>query len=179
MPDAAIGADVMVGFPGETAEEFERSREFIASLPFTYLHVFTYSARPGTPAADAPDQVPMPVRKERNRILRQLAASKNLEFRQSMVGKKLAVVTINPPGSAITDNYLNVELAQPVPPNRMMEVEIGSVTESGLRETYSSRRPSSAFHIVTSSANSISLPTGTPMPMRVTLRPSGLSSFER
>jgi len=134
MPDAAIGADVMVGFPGETADEFERSRDFIASLPFTYLHVFTYSARPGTPASDAPDQVPMNVRRERNRILRALAASKNLEFRRTMVGKKLAVVTINPPGSAITDNYLNVELAQPVPPNRMIEVEIGSVTESGLRE---------------------------------------------
>ena len=52
MPDAAIGADVMVGFPGETEAEFEESRAFIASLPFTYLHVFTYSERPGTPAAE-------------------------------------------------------------------------------------------------------------------------------
>ena len=51
MPDAAIGADVMVGFPGETEAEFEQSRSFISSLPFTYLHVFTYSERPGTPAA--------------------------------------------------------------------------------------------------------------------------------
>src|SRR5208283_3960405 len=65
MPDAAIGADVMVGFPGETEEEFEESRRFIEQLPFTYLHVFTYSERPGTPAADMP-QVPQPVRKERN-----------------------------------------------------------------------------------------------------------------
>ena len=54
MPTAAIGADVMVGFPGETEEEFEQSRDFIASQPFTYLHVFTYSERPGTPAAEAP-----------------------------------------------------------------------------------------------------------------------------
>ena len=53
MPDAAIGADVMVGFPGETEPEFEESRAFIESLPFTYLHVFTYSERPGTPAAAA------------------------------------------------------------------------------------------------------------------------------
>ena len=51
MPDAAIGADVMTGFPGETDAEFEESRAFIESLPFTYLHVFTYSERPGTPAA--------------------------------------------------------------------------------------------------------------------------------
>ena len=54
MPDAAIGADVMVGFPGETEAEFEESRAFIQSLPFTYLHVFTYSERPGTPAAGMP-----------------------------------------------------------------------------------------------------------------------------
>ena len=58
MPMAAIGADVMVGFPGETDADFEENRQFIASLPFTYLHVFTYSARSGTPAAEMPDQVP-------------------------------------------------------------------------------------------------------------------------
>jgi threonylcarbamoyladenosine tRNA methylthiotransferase MtaB len=138
MPDAAIGADVMVGFPGETDEEFEQSRQFIASLPFTYLHVFTYSARPGTPAAEAPDQVPIPIRKERNRILRQLAAAKNLEFRKAMLGKNLSVVTLDPPGSALSDNYLIVELARPEPSNRLIEVGIGSLTESGLRE----QRPS-------------------------------------
>ena len=68
MPDSAVGADVMTGFPGETEAEFEESRAFIESLPFTYLHVFTYSARPGTPAAEMPDQVPMHIRKERNRV---------------------------------------------------------------------------------------------------------------
>ena len=135
MPDAAIGADVMVGFPGETDEEFEQSRQFIAGLPFTYLHVFTYSARPGTPAAEAPGQVPIPIRKERNRILRQLAADKNLAFRLSMVGKRLPVVTLDPPGSALSDNYLSVELARAEPQNRLLDVEIGSVTENGLRET--------------------------------------------
>jgi threonylcarbamoyladenosine tRNA methylthiotransferase MtaB len=134
MPDAAIGADVMVGFPGETADEFERSRDFIAGLPFTYLHVFTYSERPGTPAADSPDQVPVPVRRERNQILRSLAAAKNLEFRRRMIGKKLSVVSLNPPGAAISDNYLHVELARAEAPNQIMEVEIGSLTEGGLRE---------------------------------------------
>src|SRR6185369_7976987 len=89
MPGAAIGADVMVGFPGETDEEFEQSRQFIAGLPFTYLHVFTYSARPSTVAASLPGQVPMRIRRERNRILRELAAAKNLEFRRSMVGRTL------------------------------------------------------------------------------------------
>ncbi len=133
MPEAAIGADVMVGFPGETDEEFAQSRDFIASLPFTYLHVFTYSARPGTPAADAPGQVLIPVRKERNRVLRQLADAKNLQFRQSMLGKKLRVVTLDPPGSALSDNYLAVHLARPEPPNRLIEVEIESLTPTGLR----------------------------------------------
>src|SRR3954463_15374594 len=87
MQDAAIGADVMVGFPGETDELFEESRAFIESLPFTYLHVFTYSARPGTPAAGMTCQVPVHVARERNRILRELAAEKNAAFRQSFIGK--------------------------------------------------------------------------------------------
>ena len=76
MPDAGVGADVMVGFPGETDQEFEESRAFIESLPFTYLHVFTYSERPGTPAAERVDQVPMEVRKDRNRILRELGRAR-------------------------------------------------------------------------------------------------------
>src|SRR5258708_6660894 len=88
MPDAAIGADVMAGFPRETDTEFEESRQFMERLPFTYLHVFTYSERPGTPAAESNQQVPMALRKERNRILRDLAARKNLEFRLGMVGRR-------------------------------------------------------------------------------------------
>ena len=131
MPDAAIGADVMTGFPGETGEKFEESRTFIASLPFTYLHVFTYSERPGTPAAAA-DQVPMEVRRERNRILRELAAQKNLEFRRRMLGGTLSVVTLTE--GALSDNFLKVELATPRAANQLMDVKIGSVTASGLRE---------------------------------------------
>jgi threonylcarbamoyladenosine tRNA methylthiotransferase MtaB len=111
MPDAAIGADVMVGFPGETDAEFEDSRQFIASLPFTYLHVFTYSERPGTPAAESAAQVPMKVRKERNRVLRELAAAKNLAFRESMVGRTLSAVTLHETGTALSGNYLKIELA--------------------------------------------------------------------
>jgi threonylcarbamoyladenosine tRNA methylthiotransferase MtaB len=131
MPDAAIGADVMTGFPGETDAEFEDSRAFIASLPFTYLHVFTYSERPGTPAASA-DQVPMEMRRERNRILRELAAKKNLEFRRRMVGRTLSVVTLA--DGALSDNFLKVELATPRPANQLIDVKIGSVTNTGLRE---------------------------------------------
>jgi len=134
MPDCAVGADVMVGFPGETDADFEESRAFIESLPFTYLHVFTYSERPGTPAAAMPEQVPMAVRKDRNRVLRELAARKNLEFRRAMIGRKLSVVTLNEPGRALSGNYLKVGLACAVEANQMMDVEIGGVTEDGLRE---------------------------------------------
>ena len=134
MSDAAIGADVMVGFPGETDEEFEESRGFIESLPFTYLHVFTYSERPGTPASAMPDQVPMPMRKERNRVLREIAAKKNLEFRQSMVGRTLSVVTIDDGNLAISANYLRIELAQARDPNRLTDVVIGGVSQAGLLE---------------------------------------------
>ena len=134
MPDAAIGADVMVGFPGETDAEFEENRRFIEGLPFTYLHVFTYSSRPGTPAAEMMQHVPKKVRKERNRILRELAAAKNREFRQRMVGRRLPVVTLDQGRAAISSNFIPVELAQPREPNRLIEVEIGELSESGLLE---------------------------------------------
>jgi threonylcarbamoyladenosine tRNA methylthiotransferase MtaB len=132
MPEAAIGADVMVGFPGETDEEFEESRRFIESLPFNYLHVFTYSERPGTPAAEAGDQIPMRLRKERNRVLRELAAQKNLEFRRSFVGRRLSVVTLEQ--GALSDNFVRVELAQARAANQIVEIEIGATTATGLRE---------------------------------------------
>jgi len=134
MPDCAVGADVMVGFPGETDADFEESRQFIDSLPFTYLHVFTYSERPGTPAAEMADQVPMPVRKERNRVLRELAAAKNLAFRRQFVGRTLSVVTLNESADALSDNYLKVQLARPTEPNQLMDVTIGGVTQNGVSE---------------------------------------------
>jgi threonylcarbamoyladenosine tRNA methylthiotransferase MtaB len=135
MPEAAIGADVMVGFPGETDAEFEESRQFIAAMPFTYLHVFTYSERPGTPAADDPATVPMPLRKERNRVLRELAAAKNLEFRQSMVGLTLSAVTLHEAGAALTGNYLKVTLAIAREPNVLLHLNIGGLTDAGLCES--------------------------------------------
>ena len=134
MPDAAIGADVMVGFPGESDAEFEETYQFIDSLPFTYLHVFTYSARPGTPAATAPGQVPMPLRKERNRRLRELAERKNAAFRQRFVDESLSVVTLGQGKMALSSNYLKVEMLQPASDNVLRDVRIGGLTEQGLRE---------------------------------------------
>jgi threonylcarbamoyladenosine tRNA methylthiotransferase MtaB len=133
MPDAGIGADVMVGFPGETEDEFEESRRFIESLPFTYLHVFTYSERPGTPAASA-EQVPMRVRRDRNKVLRDLAAAKNLAFRASMIGRTLSVVTISDGRKALSSNYLKVELAVLREENLLIDVVAGAPGQGTIRE---------------------------------------------
>ena len=134
MPDAGIGADVMVGFPGETDAEFEENRAFIEALPFTYLHVFTYSERPGTPAAEAADPVPMHVRKHRSRMMRELAARKNLEFRRRMIGTKLSVVTLEEPRTALSDNYLKVLMREPRPSQQLIDLQIGGLSDTALQE---------------------------------------------
>jgi threonylcarbamoyladenosine tRNA methylthiotransferase MtaB len=133
MADASIGADVMVGFPGETNGEFDETRAFIESLPLTYLHIFPYSERPGTPAAERDDQVPEEVRKKRGRVLKSLGLEKNLEFRRRFVGQSLSAVTLEN-GRAMTSNYLTVELAAVQPARRLIDVEIGGITEGGLRQ---------------------------------------------
>jgi threonylcarbamoyladenosine tRNA methylthiotransferase MtaB len=136
MPDAAIGADVMVGFPGETEELFEESRSFIEHLPFTYLHVFTYSLRPGTPSAAMPDQIPVHVARERNRVLRDLAADKNLGFRRKFVGKTLEVITLQQCDDdwteALSGNYLKVRLAGRHEANQILTAEISEVVDEEL-----------------------------------------------
>ena len=95
MPTAAIGADVMTGFPGETEAEFEETLRLIEDLPLTYLHVFTYSARPGTPAANMSAQIPIHAARERTRILRDLASQKKLAFMRESVGRVLETITLN------------------------------------------------------------------------------------
>ena len=138
MPDAAIGADVMTGFPGESDEFFEQSRSFIEGLPFTYLHVFTYSSRPGTPSAAMPRQVPVAVARERNRILRDLAARKNLGFRQALVGSSLTAITLGrrdekAATEALSDNYLKLQVAGEHPANQWLRVNIDGITADGLQ----------------------------------------------
>jgi len=114
MPAASIGADVMVGFPSETDAEFEETRRFIAEMPFTYLHVFSYSSRPGTEASEMPAEPPKSVKKQRNRILRELVAEKNLAFRSSLVGEEFDAVTLDQRDGedtrALTDNYIPVSI---------------------------------------------------------------------
>jgi threonylcarbamoyladenosine tRNA methylthiotransferase MtaB len=122
MPDAAIGADVMVGFPGETDALFEESRQFIEAMPLTYLHVFTYSERPGTKAVAMEGSVPMDVRRERNRVLRELGEAKARAFRERFVGRELQAVTLEQPRVALTTNFLRVDLDREVGANRLVTV---------------------------------------------------------
>jgi threonylcarbamoyladenosine tRNA methylthiotransferase MtaB len=140
MPTAAIGADVMAGFPGETDAEFDATRRLIQDLPLTYLHVFTYSARPGTPAAAMPNQVSVQIARERTRILRELGAEKKLAFMRSFPGKQLQAITLNAlHGSAggefteaLTDNYLKLFLKAKYQPNRWITAHIDAVENGGL-----------------------------------------------
>ena len=136
VPAAAIGADVMVGFPGETDSDFEQTRRMVGDLPFTYLHVFTYSARPGTPAAARSEQVPVPIARERNRVLRELAQQKKLEFMRSFIGKPLGAITLNVSDGeyteALTDNYLKLRLAGKHAANQWVEAHVLEVSRGSL-----------------------------------------------
>jgi threonylcarbamoyladenosine tRNA methylthiotransferase MtaB len=147
MPTAAIGADVMVGFPGESDRDFEETRCLVEELPFTYLHVFTYSPRPGTPAAAMRDQIAAPVARERNRILRDLAARKKLAFMRSFIAQRLEAITLHSSGfaeassvedstlvftEALTDNYLKLRLAGRHEGNRWLRASIEDVRDGAL-----------------------------------------------
>jgi threonylcarbamoyladenosine tRNA methylthiotransferase MtaB len=131
MPTAAIGADVMVGFPGETEAEFDETRRMIEELPFTYLHVFTYSARPGTPAAERAGQVPVPVARERNRVLRAIGSRKKAAFMRSLVGTVVEAITLQSAASefteALTENYLKMKIFGHYDANRWMAMNIEGV----------------------------------------------------
>jgi threonylcarbamoyladenosine tRNA methylthiotransferase MtaB len=144
MPTAAIGADVMVGFPGETEVEFAETRRMIEDLPFTYLHVFTYSARPGTPAAGMTNQVPVRVARERNRILRELSEKKKLSFMRSFVGETVEAITLSGGADAsvgrtspvfteaLTDNYLKLRLNGQHEPNHWVQAQVERCEDGAL-----------------------------------------------
>lgn len=131
MPLAAIGADVMVGFPGETDEEFEHTREFVDRMPFTYLHVFSYSSRDGTEAAGMSAQVPKAVKRVRSRVLRELIDRKNLEFRRSQLGNTVSAVTLAAGEGvprALSENFVEIHLnSGEAEPSALTRVRIESV----------------------------------------------------
>ncbi|WP_312302082.1 tRNA (N(6)-L-threonylcarbamoyladenosine(37)-C(2))-methylthiotransferase MtaB [Chryseobacterium sp.] len=113
MPHAAIGVDVIVGFPGETEEKFMETYNFLNELPITYLHVFTYSERENTEAAAMDGVVPVAERKKRNKMLRILSEKKKMAFYQTQLGKTLPVLWEheNKDGKmfGFTENYVRVQ----------------------------------------------------------------------
>ncbi|HEY4879620.1 MAG TPA: tRNA (N(6)-L-threonylcarbamoyladenosine(37)-C(2))-methylthiotransferase MtaB [Candidatus Acidoferrales bacterium] len=129
LPDAAIGADVIVGFPGETDDDYRATYNFIDALPLTYLHVFSFSSRPGTKAAEFDaSPVASPVIRDRARALRALSQRKAAEFRESQSGRRLRAITLARGGTdwteALTSNYLKVRIRGRHPANRWSEAEV-------------------------------------------------------
>jgi threonylcarbamoyladenosine tRNA methylthiotransferase MtaB len=112
LPDAALGSDVIVGFPGETDEEFEALAAYLARSPLTHVHVFPYSDRPGTAASALPGKVHGAVVKARGQRLRDISRALSAAFRARQVGTVRPALTLEDGRVAITDNYLRV----PVPP---------------------------------------------------------------
>jgi len=114
VPEIALTTDILVGFPGETEEEFKESFEFISQMDFAAGHVFSYSSREGTSAADYPDQIPHPVRKKRSAEIRELLNGSGETYRRHFLGSELIVLweqvdEITQRAVGLTDNYLRVE----------------------------------------------------------------------
>src|SRR5262249_45833740 len=138
----------MVGFPGETVAEFEATRQLIEDLPFTYLHVFTYSPRPGTPAAEMRHQGPLRVARERHRILRDLAAEQQLAFMRGFLGATVDAITRKVTGSdsegefteALTDNYLKLRLRGQHEPNHWQRVAVHNAVSGSLAGSLCTRQ---------------------------------------
>jgi threonylcarbamoyladenosine tRNA methylthiotransferase MtaB len=139
LPNAAIGADVIAGFPGETEEDHATTMRFIEERPFTYLHVFSYSLRPGTRAAALPGHLSGEIIKRRARELRGLSEEKSEKFRQSQIGRTLRVLTLhrgardNPSQTpALSENYLSVTIPEALPHNQWLDVLIEPGEERNL-----------------------------------------------
>jgi threonylcarbamoyladenosine tRNA methylthiotransferase MtaB len=132
LPDAAIGADVIAGFPGETEEDHRATLALIDGLPITYLHVFSFSPRPGTQAAELQDHVPGNVIARRARELRALGEEKQSAFRAAQAGRTLRVLTLHRDGEdfagpwtgALSGNYIDVRVAGRWPANHFLDVQV-------------------------------------------------------
>lgn len=128
LPNCGIGADVMVGHPGETEVAFNNTLALVESLPFSYLHVFCFSPRPKTAASVMPDQVPVEEKKLRSSMLRQLGKTKSLRFRASLKGKKLQALTLKKVQSGYTcslsSNYVKAYIKGSLDVNQMIDVNV-------------------------------------------------------
>ena len=130
MPDIALGTDLIVGFPGETDEQFEESLAFCEEMRFAKMHIFRYSRRPGTPAAEFADQVPPQVMAARSRRAHELAARMRGQEAARLVGKKDLVV-VQYPGRAVSGGLFDVEVDPAVPTDTLLPVVFGGVRSDG------------------------------------------------
>ncbi len=136
LPQACIGVDVIVGFPGETEEDFLTTYNYLNELPISYLHVFTYSERPNTPAAEMADQVPMNIRKKRSKLLRGLSAKKRRAFYEDQLGSEHTVLFEgeNKQGyiHGFTENYVKIRKPwNPYLVNQLHQVTLDEIDEEG------------------------------------------------
>jgi threonylcarbamoyladenosine tRNA methylthiotransferase MtaB len=111
LPHAALGSDIIVGFPGETGEDFDRLCRYLESSPLSSLHVFPYSDRPGTEASSFTDKIPAPVIKERGRIVRDIGHRLAARFRLEQAGTRRPALTIEDGTIAVTDNGFRLPVA--------------------------------------------------------------------
>ena len=135
IPDAAIGTDVIAGFPGETDRDHRESVDFITRMPFTYLHVFPYSDRSGTTASQMGEKAEPSTIKSRCKELRQISDEKNQRFRCQFVGKTLSVLTLSEEKgqmrTAVSGNYLKAKIDLRIAPNQMVEARVTREDEDG------------------------------------------------
>jgi threonylcarbamoyladenosine tRNA methylthiotransferase MtaB len=137
MPDACIGVDVIVGFPGETDQHFLDTYSFLADLPVSYLHVFSYSERPDTPAASMQNQVPKKVRQKRSKMLRGLSAKKQYAFYESQLQQTKTILfeAENKAGyiQGFTENYVKVRMPwDPALQNQMIQATLSEIDQQGV-----------------------------------------------
>ncbi len=128
IPDAAIGTDVIAGFPGESEEDHRQTVEFISRMPFTYLHVFPYSDRSGTAASEMAEKVDSRTIKRRGEELRQISEEKNRAFRRRFLGQSLSVLTLSERKegmrTALSGNYLKAKLDPSMPANQLVQAKV-------------------------------------------------------
>jgi threonylcarbamoyladenosine tRNA methylthiotransferase MtaB len=125
MPHAALGSDVVVGFPGETDEDFGALHDYLEQSPLTHVHVFPYSDRPGTPASSLPGKVHGSIVRERAKRLRDVGAELTARFHRGQVGSTRPALTIEDGTLAVTDNYLKVRIAEGLRRNASIRVAVG------------------------------------------------------
>jgi len=128
MPEAAIGSDVMVGFPGETDREFEEQVTYLSGSPLTHLHVFPYSDRPGTQASYLAGKVPGAAIRDRAERVRAVGRELNRRFVERQVGRQRPALTLEDGSLALTDNYLKLRIAPGHARNERVRVRVVSIT---------------------------------------------------